>query len=217
MARQAAARRLAAPELQGTAPALVYGGGPPSSGWGPTISSSRIAIVMLLGAETMFFTGLIGAYVVLRGASTTWPPIGLPRLPIAVTWANTLVLMTSCVTMGLAHAALRQRSPWRLERYLTLTTLLGTFFLAVQGTEWIRLVRHGLTVSAGVYGATFYTLIGVHGLHVLGAVVWLLIVLARARRTRFSSANAVAVDLVRIYWFYVGGLWLFLFPLVYLY
>jgi cytochrome c oxidase subunit 3 len=125
--------------------------------------------------------------------------------------------MTSCVTMGLAHAALRQRSPWRLERYLTLTTLLGTFFLAVQGTEWIRLVRHGLTVSAGVYGATFYTLIGVHGLHVLGAVVWLLIVLARARRTRFSSANAVAVDLVRIYWFYVGGLWLFLFPLVYLY
>lgn len=222
MAREAAARRLKAgspeavsPDAPGPRPA--FGGGQPPPGEGTSLGSGRIAIVMLLGAETMFFTGLIGAYVVLRGASPTWPPIGLPRLPIAVTWANTIVLIVSCVTMGMADAAIRQQSPWRLERYLTLTALLGTFFLAVQGSEWIRLVRHGLTVSAGVYGATFYTLIGVHGLHVLGAVIWLLWVLARARRTRFTSANAVRVDLVRIYWFYVGGLWLILFPLVYLY
>ncbi|MBI3450014.1 MAG: heme-copper oxidase subunit III [Acidobacteria bacterium] len=213
-ARSGAARGL--PSGAAGAPATAFGGGPPSpprSG----IASTRIAIVMLLGAETMFFTGLIGAYVVLRGASTAWPPIGLPRLPIAVTWANTLVLVTSCVTMAMSLSALKRKSPWRLERYLTLTTLLGMFFLAVQGSEWIRLVRHGLTVSTGVYGATFYTLIGVHGLHVLGAVLWLLWVQQRARRTRYSGANAAAIDMVSIYWFYVGGLWLILFPLVYLY
>jgi len=195
----------------------VHGGGPPAPPAGTAISSGRIAVVMLLGAETMFFTGLIGAYLVLREASPTWPPVGLPRLPIAVTWANTFVLAVSCVTMWLANRGMKKRSPWHLERHLTATVLLGTTFLAVQGSEWIRLVRHGLRVSSGVYGATFYTLIGVHGLHVLGAVVWLLWVFARARRTRFSIANAVSLDLVGIYWYYVGGLWLVLFPLVYLY
>jgi cytochrome c oxidase subunit III len=139
MAREAAARKLPAVSPRGGAAASpearpVFGDGPPPAGEGTSIGSGRIAIIMLLGAETMFFTGLIGAYVVLRGASPTWPPIGLPRLPLAVTWANTAVLVVSCVTMALADAALRQRNPWRLERYLTLTALLGTYFITVQGS-----------------------------------------------------------------------------------
>ena len=83
-------------------------------------------------------------------------------------------------------------------------------------SEWIRLVNYGLKVTSGVYGATFYVLIGVHGLHVLGAVLWLLIVLFRARAAAFSASRAVEVELVGIYWYYVGGLWLVLFPMVYL-
>ncbi len=94
--------------------------------------------------------------------------------------------------------------------------MLGTLFLAVQGSEWVRLVRHGLTLSAGMYGATFYTLIGCHGLHVLAAVVWLLVVLARAQRSRFAGAIRVPLELCAIYWFYVVALWAGLFPLVYL-
>lgn len=218
MARQAAARREAgspAAERPGLAP--VFGGGPPS---GPRpevrLSNGRVAVAMLLGAETMLFTPLIGAYMVLRSASPVWPPIDQPRLPIAVTWINTAVLAASCAAMVRARSAAARRSPRRLERGLTLTALLGTAFLAVQGSEWVRLVAHGLTMSSGVYGGTFYVLIGLHGLHVLGAVTWLLWVLARARANRFSPANAVAVDLVGIYWLYVGALWFVLFPLVYL-
>jgi cytochrome c oxidase subunit 3 len=171
---------------------------------------------MLLGSETMFFTGLIGAYMVLRQASPVWPPPGLPRLPILVTWVNTAVLMASCWTMWRANLAVRSRKPKRLELTLTWTGILGSTFLLVQGSEWVRLVGHGLSVSSGVYGATFYALIGVHGLHVLAGAAWLLWVLARARSNRFSMENAVAVDLVGIYWYYVGGLWLILFALVYL-
>lgn len=173
-------------------------------------------MAMFLGAETMFFTGLIGAYLVLRQASPAWPPPGQPRLPIAVTWANTAVLVLSCWTMWRAGHAVRAHSPRRLERGLTLTCLLGIAFLAVQGSEWLRLVVHGLKVSSGVYGSTFYVLIGTHGLHVLGAVIWLLAVLFKARSNRFSADNAKAVELVGIYWTYVGALWLVLFPLVYL-
>lgn len=197
-------------------PVAVYGGGPPPPGDRPRLTNARIAMAMFLGAETMFFTGLIGAYMVLRQASPVWPPPGLPRLPILVTWANTAVLMLSCWTMWRARHAVGQRSPRRLERFLTLTAFLGILFLGIQGSEWIRLVGHGLRVSSGVYGSTFYVLIGVHGLHVLGAVAWLILVLFRARAHRFSPARAQEMDLAGIYWYYVGGLWLVLFPMVYL-
>jgi heme/copper-type cytochrome/quinol oxidase subunit 3 len=219
MGREATARKLdgpavGAPDLRRPVP--VHAGGGPPAGRRPGISSARLALAMFLGAETMFFTGLIGAYLVLRQASPAWPPAGLPRLPIAVTWANTGILVASCWTMWLAGSAIRKRSPRKLERHLTLTCLLGIVFLGVQGSEWLRLIGHGLRVSSGVYGATFYTLIGVHGLHVLGAVLWLLLVLVHARNNRFSPASAQAVGLAAMYWYYVGGLWLFLFPAVYL-
>jgi cytochrome c oxidase subunit 3 len=194
----------------------IFGDGPPPS-QGTRISNGRIAIVMLLGAEVMLFTPLIGSYVVLRSASPIWPPLDQPRLPIFVTWLNTMVLLGSCLTMRLAVIAVARRSPMRLERWLSLTVLLGITFIGVQGFEWVRLIAHGLSVSSGVYAGTFYVLIGFHALHVLGAVIWLIYVLARARANRFSPANAVAVDLAAIYWFFVGGLWLVLFPIVYLY
>lgn len=216
MARQTAARKLPATAAEELLPVAGFKGGGPPAGRIPGLANGRVAIVMFLGAETMFFTGLLGAYLVLRRASPTWPPPDLPKLPLAVTWINTLVLAASCWTMWRANQAVRARKPRKLERHLTMTALLGCGFLIVQGSEWIRLVAHGLTMQSGVYGATFYTLIGVHGLHVLGAAIWLLVVLWQAHRNRFSAANVVAVDLVGIYWYYVGALWGVLFGMVYL-
>lgn len=220
MGSRAEARRLegsaaGSPALRRPVP--VYGGGPPPTGSRSGVSNASIALAMVLGAETMFFTGLIGAYLVLRESSPQWPPPGLPRLPIGVTWANTGILMLSCVSMWRAVVALRRRRPRGQEFTLTLTCLLGAVFLGVQGSEWVRLIHHGLTVSSGVYGSTFYVLIGAHGLHVLFAVLWLLVVMLRARANRFLSTNAREVELAGIYWFYVGGLWLVLFPMVYLF
>jgi len=172
---------------------------------------------MLMVAETMLFTTLLGGYIVLRGASGSWPPPGLPRLPLAVTWVNSLVLMASCLTMIRAWRALSAKDPRRLRYSVAETALLGTTFLAIQGTEWVRLVRFGLKLSTGMYGATFYTLIGLHGLHVLAAVIWLLWLAARVRGDRFTFKRAAALDLCAMYWFYVCGLWVVLFPAVYLY
>jgi cytochrome c oxidase subunit 3 len=180
------------------------------------VSNARLAVLMLLAAETMLFVGLLGAYVVFRVASASWPPPGLPRLPLAVTWLNTVVLLASAWTMWRALAAVRADDQRVLRRGLTLTAALGSAFLAVQGSEWVRLVAHGLTLSAGTYGATFYTLIGLHGAHVLAAVVWLLAVLVAARAHRFTARRHVAVELCTIYWTYVVGLWVVLFVVVYL-
>jgi heme/copper-type cytochrome/quinol oxidase subunit 3 len=207
----AAARPYEAPER----PRL--GGGPPTALPPPAVSNARIAIVMLMVAETMLFTTLIGGYVVLRGAGGAWPPPGQPRLPLAVTWVNTFVLLASCWTMWRARRALKAGEASKLRFSLAETALLGSTFLAIQGTEWVQLVSFGMTMSASVYGATFYLLVGLHGIHVLAAVVWLLVVVARFRGDRFTLKRAAPADLCAIYWFYVCGLWAVLFPLVYLY
>ena len=183
---------------------------------GPVVTNARLGMLVFLGAEAMFFTGLIGAFLVFRLGSLTWPPAGQPRLPLLVTGVNTAVLLASGVTMARALRAIRRGDRRGLVRGLLVTALLGTIFLAVQGAEWVRLVHFGLTLTAGIYGSIFYTLIGTHGLHVLGAVLWLGVVLAGAARHRFSAARHVPLELCGMYWYFVVGLWPILFALVYL-
>jgi len=190
-------------------------GGPPR---GPRlrVSDVRIAVIMLIGTETMFFSGLIAAYLVLRGATPAWPPADQPLLPIAVTLANTVILLASAVTMHLALRAARQGAGARLVNALMVTGLLGLLFVVIQGSEWVGLVRHGLTLESSTYGATFYTLIGCHGLHVVAAVIWLMVVLVRARTGRYSAVYHEPVVLCWMYWIFVCALWPVLFGLVYL-
>jgi len=183
---------------------------------GPVVSNARLGMLVFLGAEAMFFAGLIGAFLVFRLGSLTWPPAGQPRLPVGVTAVNTAILLLSSYTMYRALRAIRGGSRRGLAGGLLATALLGAVFLGVQGVEWVRLIHFGLTLSTGVYGATFYTLIGTHGLHVLGAVLWLAVVLVGVTRNRFSAARHVAVELCGMYWYFVVGLWPILFGLVYL-
>ena len=222
MAREAALRQVVespAGEVSPRIPGFAGGGppAPPIAAEEPIVSNARLAVLMFLAAETMFFAGLIGAFLVFRLGSTVWPPPFQPRLPVAATGVNTVILLLSGITMQLALRAVRRGRPERLLRFLLATVLLGGLFLSIQGYEWIRLVQFGLTVSSGIYGATFYTLIGIHGLHVLGAVLWLLVVLTQARRGRFTAHIHTGVETCAMYWTFVVGLWPILYGLVYLY
>jgi len=173
-------------------------------------------MVIFLAFESMFFAALIAAYLVFRVRTTIWPPSDLPQLPLAVTWMNTGVLFASVFTMRLARAAHRAGRRDELARPLLATGLLGTGLpRPCKGSEWIRLVGHGLTLSNGMYGATFYTLIGCHGLHVAAAVAWLLVVLTRAQRHRFAAPVRVRSSCARCT-VLRRRLWAVLFPLVYL-
>jgi len=172
---------------------------------------------MFLGAEAMFFAGLIGAYLVFRVGATIWPPAFQPRLPIVVTGINTVILLASALTMRLAIAPVTRGDSSRLVRWLGVTALLGAIFLLVQGYEWLELIRFGLTVSSSVYGGLFYTLIGFHAVHVLGAMVWLAVVLVLARKGRYSKANHTGLQTCAMYWTFVVALWPILYGLVYLY
>ncbi|MBC6952387.1 hypothetical protein DWB58_31125, partial [candidate division KSB1 bacterium] len=89
-------------------------------------------------------------------------------------------------------------------------------FLFIQGSEWIKLIDFGLTLSSSVYGAIFYVLIGCHALHVLGAVLWLVIVWRRAQQNQFTAQRHTPVQLCSMYWYLVVLLWPALYALVYL-
>jgi cytochrome c oxidase subunit 3 len=175
-----------------------------------------VGLLIFLGTEAMFFAGLMSAFVILRAGVAAWPPPGQPRLPRAVTGLNTLVLLASAGTMNGARRRARAGRARGLGAWLAVTAALGATFLAVQGAEWMRLVRHGLTATSSVYGALFYTLIGAHAVHVLGALVALLVVTARALGGRYSAASHAGVELCWMYWWFVVGLWPVLYALVYL-
>lgn len=180
------------------------------------ISSGMIAIMMVITSETMLFSGLIGSFLIFRMQAAFWPPPALPRLPIAVTWMNTVVLLASAVTMTLALRAVHRNRQRLTRHYLLATLALGVTFLVVQGSEWVRLVAHGLKLSSGVYGGTFYLLIGCHGAHVTAGVIWLACVAWLAMGGRYNARNAHGIELCAVYWYFVCAVWPVLFELVYL-
>jgi heme/copper-type cytochrome/quinol oxidase subunit 3 len=183
----------------------------------PPINNARLGVMLFIGAEGMFFSGLLSAFLVFRTGSAVWPPPFQPRLPIIVTAVNTCILLWSSYTMHRALRAIRRGNIQGLTDWLIVTALLGLIFLSVQGYEWVRLLQFGLTLSSSVYGATFYTLIGCHAVHVFGAVIWLLIILAMAKKQRFGPGQFVGVQVCGIYWYFVVALWPILFGVVYLY
>jgi heme/copper-type cytochrome/quinol oxidase subunit 3 len=172
--------------------------------------------VFLIGGDVMLFAGLVFAFWVLRLAGPAWPPPLQPRLPIGLTAANTVVLVASSAAMAAATRALARGPAEALARRLGLCASLGALFLAVQGYEWVRLVGFGLTVSSGIYGALFYTLVGAHALHVLAALVWLGITTIQAARDSGVLRRADHVRACALYWHFVVALWPLLYATVYL-
>lgn len=180
------------------------------------LDNAVLATIFVIGGEIMFFAGLIFSFWVVRLSAAVWPPPLQPRLPVEVTAVNTVVLLFSSVALIAAGRARTRGDRRGLVSGLTLAAALGGLFLAVQGYEWFRLVRFGLTVSSSAYGATFYTLIGFHAAHVMIALTWLGITLRLARHGRFDGPRAAVLTACGIYWHFVVALWPILYVSVYL-
>ncbi len=174
-----------------------------------------VGVLIFLASETMFFAGLVTAFLVSRAASLDWPPLGQPRLPVLATAFNSAFLLASGFTMWRALQD-RRCDQANFQRWVAVTAGLGAIFLALQGVEWIRLLRFGLKASSGLYGATFYTIVGAHALHVAAAVAVLLLVALRARQRHLADPAWRGVTACAIYWWFVVGLWPILYALVYL-
>jgi cytochrome c oxidase subunit III len=168
------------------------------------------------------------------GFQATWPTAG-PKGPVAIepdlvpgpnqfspmgAWGipavNTLILLSSAVTVTWAHWGLLRNNRARLITGLFLTIALGMTFLALQSFEYVHAYKElGLTLKTGVYGATFFVLTGFHGLHVTIGTIMLLVILGRALKGHFRPDNHFAFEAVSWYWHFVDVVWLFLFVFVY--
>ena len=129
---------------------------------------------------------------------------------------NTLILLTSSVTLTIAHHALRANNRLQLIIWLAITVALGFWFLYFQAVEYVEAYQHlGLTLGTGVYGSTFFMLTGFHGFHVtLGAVI-LLVVLFRCMKGHFTAERHFAFEAGAWYWHFVDTVWVGLFIFVY--
>lgn len=189
-------------------------GGNQSDGFSP--SKYRIGMWVALAGVAMLFTALTSAYVVRASSSNDWRPIATPRL----LWLSTALIVLSSFAFEIARRTLKSGNTSAYQRWLMLTVLLGLGFLVTQLLAWRQLAGQGIYVGSSPHSSFFYVLTGAHGLHLLGGVLALDYLLLRSRRKvyeehgvakRQAVANAVA-----LYWHFMGGLWIYLFLLLFL-
>ena len=131
-------------------------------------------------------------------------------------FVNTVILVTSSVTVTFAHWALKKNQRVLLPVWLAITVALGTTFLILQVIEYRDAYTElGLTMGSGIYGSTFFLLTGFHGAHVTMGTIMLAVMLLRSLRGHFSADNHFAFEAVSWYWHFVDVVWLFLFTFVY--
>jgi len=176
-------------------------------------TTAQTAVAAFLLSEAVFFGFLIAAYVYFypqaaRGAGRDLDP---PR-----TLIFTLCLLASSATLWLAERRMTAggRNGFRL--WLGVTIALGAVFLAGQGLEYAGLFAKSVTPERDLFGATFFTLTGFHGFHVLCGLVSLLALLALTFRADFGEAARRGVGAVALYWHFVDAVWIVIFSLVYL-
>ena len=146
----------------------------------------------------------------LGGDFQTVSPWGLPLL-------NTLILLTSSVTVTIAHHALKAGQRRRIAVFLALTVLLGACFIYFQSHEYIEAYKElNLRLDTGVYGSTFFLLTGFHGMHVTLGTIMLAVILFRVMRGHFSRDQHFGFEAVAWYWHFVDVVWLGLFMFVYI-
>ena len=180
------------------------------------IPNGKLGMWVFLASEVMFFTGLIGAYIVLRLTHPNWPG-SAGHLSVPIGTLNSLVLICSSTTVVLALAASPRRHMRAVRGWLLATILLGSLFLVIKGMEYSAKFSHHIVPSTNVFWSCYFTLTGFHALHVLGGVVFNLWVLGLTRREDLWSSQGHRLEFARLYWHFVDIVWMFLFPLLYLF
>ena len=172
-----------------------------------------VGTVVWLASELMFFSGLFAAYFTLRAtAEGDWPPSDV-ELEVVTSGLFTLGLVLSSGTMQLAVRAIARSWLPAFRGWLVATLVLAAAFIANQAHEWSSLEFHADTHS---YGSAFYVMTGFHGIHVIGGMLAMVLLLGRAGSRRFGAADLPAVEMVSYYWHFVDVVWIGLWATLFL-
>jgi cytochrome c oxidase subunit 1/cytochrome c oxidase subunit I+III len=177
-------------------------------------SPAKLAAVCFIISEVMFFLLLIVSYIVFNRGSGELSPARV--LEVGRTGAFTFALLASSVTLWKAEWAMHKGDRQAFLNWLGLTLALGCVFLINQGAEYAGLLHRGVTVSSSLFGSTFFTVTGFHGLHVFGGLVDLSIMFLLGKRNLLTNAHSDALAAVAYYWHFVDVVWIVVFSVVYL-
>lgn len=158
-----------------------------------------------IGSLVMMFAGLTSAYIVKRNQAN-WQTFELPQL----FWYSTAAILISSVTIYLAGQAFKQREMQKYRRLLIATLVLGVLFIVFQALGFQQLWTKGITLQANVSYSFLYVIVGLHAAHVLGGIIALVLLFAKAFSSRKRIYNSIPVELVSTYWHFVDVLWIYL-------
>ena len=175
--------------------------------------ANRYGMIFFIVSEIMFFAAFFAAFFFLRNYNPVWPPANIETLHIALPTINTLLLLTSGVTVTWAHHALLHKEYDTAKFALLLTVNLGVIFLFCQMYEYSHAA---FSINSGVYGSLFYMLTGFHGFHVLLGTLMLFAVLLRMYKGDFTDKHHFYFEASAWYWHFVDVVWIGLFMFVYL-
>jgi cytochrome c oxidase subunit III len=187
-------------------------GGPGGEGWGDAghwsvpAHTYQTGMLMALAGIVMLFAAFTSAMVVRKGLSTDWARTVLPQ----ILYLNTAVLIASSVTLELSRRALTDGRPERFTLWLYTTVALGLAFVAGQFAAWRQLAERGVFLSTNPSSSFFYLLTGAHGLHLLGGIVALAYLAAKAPSIAEGRKKRTAVDVTALYWHFMDGLWIYI-------
>jgi cytochrome c oxidase subunit 3 len=179
--------------------------------------NGKLGIWLFLASEVMLFGALFSSYILLRVSAPAWPH-GFEILNVPLATLNTVILISSSVTMVMSWASLMMKRFDRFRLFMGLTILLALSFLAVKGFEYGTKFEHGLYPSQSTFLAVYFTLTGLHALHVIGGIIVNSYLWATGSKMwkvepeRFTNR----VEIAGLYWHFVDLVWIFLFPTLYL-
>ena len=177
-------------------------------------SRGRVGMVSLIAAESAIFIIFVVAYLFYSGKSLTGPvPKDVLRIPVFYT----VCLLSSSLTIHFAIRAVRQGSTRRFRSWWLGTVVLGGAFLYGTGREWYRLIfEEGLTIRTNLFGTTYYSLVGLHGFHVIVGLILLSTVLAFTLLGHVGREHTYRLDVLSLYWHFVDAVWVVVFTVVYI-
>ena len=183
---------------------------------GVPVTNGKVGLWLFLSSEIMFFSGLIGAYVVYRYANPE--AFSNPEFPLSWPLAalNTVILITSSVTMVFAVKGAQEQDIAKMRKFLFLTMLGALGFCVVKGIEYEAKFSHGIGPDTSLFYSCYFTMTGIHALHVILGLLPMFFFWWKGKDGRYTTPGNCTIECLGLYWHFVDLVWIYLFPLLYL-
>lgn len=165
--------------------------------------------------DCVLFASLFATFMILRN-NTNGGPNGAELFSLPFVLTETLILLTSSFTCGLAMLAAHQGNKKKVGAWLAITFLLGLAFLGMELHEFGNLVAEGHDWQASAFLSAFFTLVGTHGLHITAGLIWILLLVVKILRSEINNTNLRRLTMLSLFWHFLDIVWIFIFTIVYM-